>query len=213
MARNRKEKTPKKIPLAQPDRSGPSQATLLDIAEQRGLLKTYDGQPDTSSLENRIRFTEEADKEALVGRVGESVLRSISLTMLHFTMDVLVVHQYGADNIVWRDIVWRTVQAFPVIFLLMYFFHQHPTRSPVIPPLSPKALHVTHQVLFFIGAVAAGCYLIHITNMHGYYAVMKTSPPLGCLWIWSVIELDLTPAVGSLLWCVVFLKWGGYNYL
>lgn len=119
----------------------------------------------------------------------------------------------------------RSVLAFPkywnswlivisaVIFLLMYFFHQHPTRSPVIPPLAPKALHITYQTLFFIGSVSAGCYLIYITNVHGYYAVMKQSPPLGCLWVWSVIELDLIPAVGSLLWCVVFLKWGGYNYL
>lgn len=103
--------------------------------------------------------------------------------------------------------------AFIVIFLLMYLFHQHPTRSPVIPPLSKKALHITSQTLFFTGAVSAGCYLIFITNKHGYYAVMKQSPPLGCLWIWSVVELDLVPAVGSLLWCVVFLKWGGYDYL
>ncbi|KAK0123696.1 hypothetical protein ONS95_008706 [Cadophora gregata] len=211
MARHRKEKTPKKIPLSQPDRSGPSQATLLDIAEQRGLLKTYDGQADSSSLEGRAG--EEADTEALVGRLGESVLWSISLTMLHFTLDVLISHQYGADSIVWQDIMWRALQAFPVIFLLMYFFHQHPTPSPVIPPLAPKALKITYQTLFFVGSVSAGCYLIYITNMHGYYAVMKQSPPLGCLWIWSVIELDLVPAVGSLLWCVVFLKWGGYNYL
>lgn len=110
MARHRASK-PKAIPLAQPDRSGPSQATLLDIAEQRGLLKTYDGQPDTSSLEGRVR--EEEEKEALVGRLGESVLWSISLSMLHFTLDVLISHQYGADSIVWRDIVWRAVQAVP----------------------------------------------------------------------------------------------------
>ncbi|CZT52594.1 uncharacterized protein RSE6_13943 [Rhynchosporium secalis] len=216
MARHRTPKTPKPIPLVQPDRSGPSSATLLEIAEQRGLLKTYDGQPDTSSLRSRIQFPPkdaDADAEALVGRLGESVLWSISLTMLHFTLDVLISHQYGADSIVWRDICWRTVQAFPVIFLLIYLFHQHPSRSPVIPPLSPKLLHLTHQILFFIGSVTAGCYLIYITNEHGYYAVMKTSPPLGCLWVWSVIELDLVPAVGSLLWCVVWLKWGGYDYL
>ncbi|CZT10785.1 uncharacterized protein RAG0_15148 [Rhynchosporium agropyri] len=190
MARHRTPKTPKPIPLVQPDRSGPSSATLLEIAEQRGLLKTYDGQPDRSSLGSRVQFPPK-DAEALVGRLGESVLWSISLTMLHFTLDVLISHQYGADSIVWRDICWRTVQAFPVIFLLIYLFHQHPSRSPVIPPLSPKLLHLTHQILFFIGSVTAGCYLIYITNEHGYYAVMKTSPPLGCLWVWSVIELDL----------------------
>lgn len=109
MARNRKEKSPK-IPLSLPDKSGPSQATLLDIAEQRGLLKTYDGKTDTAQLGSRIR--PEKDEEPLVGRIGESVMWSISLTMLHFTMDVLVSHQYAVE-IVWRDLVWRSLQAFP----------------------------------------------------------------------------------------------------
>lgn len=115
MARHRNSKAPK-IPLSQPDRSGPSptQQTLLDIAEQRGILRDYAGKPDTASFESRVRG--EDDGEALVGRLGESALWSISLTMLHFTLDVLISHQYGADSIVWAQIVWRAVQALPSMF-------------------------------------------------------------------------------------------------
>jgi len=72
---------------------------------------------------------------------------------------------------------------------------------------------VLHQIFFFSGSVAAGCYLIHITNEHGYYAIMKQAPPLGCLWIWSVIELDVLWASASLLCCIIFLKYGGYGFL
>ena len=103
MGRNKKEKDVK-IKLAHPDRSGPdpSQETLLEIAEKRGLLKA---QQDTE---------EGLDEsgEPLVGRLGESILWSISLTMLHFTLDVLVANQY-AVAIKWPALFARTAQAFP----------------------------------------------------------------------------------------------------
>jgi hypothetical protein len=208
-----------KIKLAQPNRSGPdpSQETLLEIAEKRGLLKAQ--QAAEEGLDE--------SGEPLVGRLGESLLWSISLTMLHFTLDVLVANQY-AVAIKWPALVARTAQAFPstlqsspsrptltgpVILLLFYSFHPHPSPPIFLPRLSTRIQPLLHQLLFFVSSVAAGCYLIYITNMHGYYAVMKQAPPLGCLWIWSVIELDIFWATGSLIFCVLFLKYGGYSFL
>ena len=103
MGRNKKEKDAK-IKLAHPDRSGPdpSQETLLEIAEKRGLLKAQ--QAAEEGLDE--------SGEPLVGRLGESILWSISLTMLHFTLDVLVANQY-AVAIKWPALFARTAQAFP----------------------------------------------------------------------------------------------------
>lgn len=42
---------------------------------------------------------------------------------------------------------------------------------------------------------------------------MKQAPPLGCLWIWAVIELDLLWASASLLCAGAFWKYNGYSYL
>jgi hypothetical protein len=101
MARQRKEKEPK-IKLKQPDRSGPdpSEETLLSIANQRGILKTPEDEP------------RDKQDEPLVGRFADSILWSISLTMLHFTLDVLVTHQYAVE-ISWPVIFKRAAQAFP----------------------------------------------------------------------------------------------------
>jgi len=60
-------------------------------------------------------------------------------------------------------------------------------------------------------SVTSGCYLIHITNNYGYLAVMKQSPPLGCLWVWSVIELNLHWAVLSLAGAGYFMWSRGYK--
>jgi hypothetical protein len=67
------------------------------------------------------------------------------------------------------------------------------------------------QGIFFATAVIAGCYLVYTTNRHGYLAVMKQAPPLGCLWVWSVIELDLLWALPSLAVTAVYMWQGGYG--
>lgn len=105
MGKSLKERKDAKFKLKQPDRSGPdpSHQTLFDIAEQRGLLKPQPGD----------KFEEaEEDEEPLIGRLGDSILWSISLTMLHLTLDVLVSHQYAVE-LEWPVIMVRTVQAFP----------------------------------------------------------------------------------------------------
>ena len=108
MGKSAKERKDAKFKLKQPDRSGPdpSQQTLLDLAEQRGLLKTQPGE--------KADDLELADDEPLVGRLGDSILWSLSLTMLHFTLDVLVSHQYAIE-IEWPMVVKRAAQAFPGI--------------------------------------------------------------------------------------------------
>ncbi|KAI9733198.1 MAG: hypothetical protein M1818_007316, partial [Claussenomyces sp. TS43310] len=102
---NREGDDPSKIRFVQPDRSGPrpDQETLLDIAQAQGLFHKakQDGQQEPE--------TDEADP--LIGRTGESVMWSISLSMLHFTFDVLVQHQYAVD-IQWPSTCKRGLQAF-----------------------------------------------------------------------------------------------------
>ena len=219
MARNRKEP---KIKLQQPDRSGPdpSHQTLLDIAEQRGLLD------DLATNKGEVGSP---DEEALVGRAGDAILWSTSLTMVHFTLDVVVANQYAVD-IEWPKMFSRTLQSFPsqsilihsalvcvshkcsVIFFLFYIFHPHQEPLPFLPRLfSTRIQPLLHQLLFFFGAVFAGSYLIHITNVHGYYAIMKEAPPIGTLWIWCMVELSLLWALVSLVCFGVVLKVGQYS--
>jgi hypothetical protein len=106
MGKSAKERKDAKFKLKRPDRSrpDPSHQTLLDLAEQRGLLKPQLGEEADNE--------ESEDDEPPVGRLGESILWSLSLTMLHFTLDVLVSHQYAVE-IEWPAITTRAAQAFP----------------------------------------------------------------------------------------------------
>ena len=58
---------------------------------------------------------------------------------------------------------------------------------------------------------AAGCYMVHAVNKESYFAVMKQVPPLGALWIWAIIELDLVCAVLNLATVAGFSWYYGYT--
>ena len=79
------------------------------------------------------------------------------------------------------------------------------------PKLFEERVKPLRQAVFFLASVGAGCYLIHVSNRFGYLAVMKQAPPLGCLWLWAVVELDLPWAVLSLAAAALFLWHGGYD--
>lgn len=114
MARKRN-KSPQGIKMKQPDRSGPSEKTLLDLAQQQGLFAKAKQREDTLRGNASPAATEaEDDSEPLppiVERIFETLLWTVSLSTLHFTLDVLVQNQYAAD-ISWPKIITRAGQAF-----------------------------------------------------------------------------------------------------
>lgn len=108
MARQRKEKSVKDIKLKQPDRSGPTEKTLFEIAEEKQLF---------ARLQQRERELRAEKKEPEIEvmspgaeRVLDAGLWTATLAMLHFTFDVLAQHQYGTQ-IKWPMVCIRTARA------------------------------------------------------------------------------------------------------
>ncbi|KAK1992120.1 hypothetical protein LX36DRAFT_589066 [Colletotrichum falcatum] len=230
MAKKGKEKKVKdagSIPLAQPDRSGPSEATLLQLAQERGLFKQADEDPrnknkkvpkgavriDKPGKEGSSDDDDEDDDEAELSpameRVMDTLLWTVSLAVVHGTLDVLVQNQY-AKEIEYPVVVGRTLAAFLVLSFLFYNLHAHPTSPSLVPGLPLSFQHPIRQAVFFVASTWAGCHLIYITNKFSYLHVLKQAPTLGCLWIWSVLELDLAFAVASLAAAGAYLVQGGY---
>ncbi|KAI9709592.1 MAG: hypothetical protein M1820_003352 [Bogoriella megaspora] len=183
------------IPLAYPDTSGPKGKTLLDIAAERhpGLVNE-DTETETITIN---AFAEEEDP---LGAFGQALFLASTLSMLHFTLDVLVYHQYR-QNIEWLEITKRTAIVLPQLLFVAYLAH---TKSVSRHPIAK-------QIFFVTVTIASGCYLIMSTNEYGYFAVMKRAPPVGTLMIWSVIETDLMFALPSLAVVAVYLWYSGYT--
>jgi len=206
MARNRKKNTSNtsdgksftndegvtftEIPMQMPNYgSAPTGKTLLDIIEEK-RPRNASGTPIGA---------EEEDEEEIFGLGANTFFFVVPLVILLFWLDVLVHIQYRQET-EWKLIFGRCAKALPVMYGIHYFFH-------------PRRSWVTVR-LFLLGmSVAAGCYIVRAVNVYGYYFVMKKTPPLGTLWIWAVIEMDLMGAVASVAGVMAYTWYYGYSIL
>ncbi|KAF2138754.1 uncharacterized protein K452DRAFT_290403 [Aplosporella prunicola CBS 121167] len=187
------QRTPSDIPLAQPDRSGPKGKTLYDLAEERMAELQKQGQPFAKAPAG-------SDDEDF-GPKAEALLWAFSLTMVHLTLDVLVHNQYR-EEIAWAEVWKRTAVVLPSMWLIIYLFH------------TKTALKFTlfRQLVYLGIACAGGCYCVYVGNTFGYFAVMKQTPPVGTLWIWSVVEMQKWYALTSIIVVGLYTLWNGYGF-
>ncbi|KAL7917684.1 hypothetical protein ACQKWADRAFT_324434 [Trichoderma austrokoningii] len=207
MAKNRKEKP---IKLRQPDRSGPSEQTLLQLAAEQQLFKKAAKRERQLAGNEDDDDDDEAQMSPGAERFLEALLYTATLTTLHVTFDVLVMNQYGTA-IKWDRVVQNAGRAFIAFFILFYILHPSEPHATLIPGLPRRFQRPLRQLLFFAASCVAGCALVYTTNSKGYLANMKRAPPLGCIWLWAVVELDLPWAVLSLAVTAVYLWANGYS--
>ncbi|KAK6350134.1 hypothetical protein TWF696_006380 [Orbilia brochopaga] len=152
-------------------------------------------QRDASSKKKLVdSIPDEEEDVEVIGDVGQTFFFSIPLTMLLCAFHILVQKQY-LQEMDYGEIVSRSIKSFFPIWFILYL--THPRRElPIM------------QMIFTAAAVASGCWMVYNVNMHGYYALMKMVPPLGTILVYSVIEMELLPAVLSLA-CIGVYTW--YN--
>ncbi|KAK3680130.1 hypothetical protein LTR78_000507 [Recurvomyces mirabilis] len=194
-----------KLKLSQPNRSGPTEKTLLDLYEEKKSLLTK-GQPfdegaDQTVMDEGGNILEAGlgDGEP-IGPIGQAIFWTFTLGMMHFTFDVLVHNQYKQE-MEWTPIFQRTATIIPVLFLMVYLL-----RSELA-----ARFDTAKQLFYLVVAVASGCYTIQVTNEYDYFYVMKQTPPLGTLWIWSVIEMKLAYGAASVACNLAYLWWKNYT--
>jgi hypothetical protein len=185
--------------LKHPDLSGPKGKTLFELAEER--QKELDKASGRVRVKDNASSTSPDEDEAAIGPLGDALLYSTSMGALHLTLDVIVYSQYRED-VVWGEIFKRAGTAMPVFVLLVYLTHVNLAyRFPIL-----------RDVAFCIGSIFAGCYLVYSGNKHGYFNVMKAAPPVGTLWIWSVVEMSLPYAALNAATVLGYVWYKGFEF-
>lgn len=187
-------------PWLRPDRANAARARRPPFAPRRAragraaILRL----PGHAALHARRAGAEPVRRRHLV--VGRGHARRAGLSRC-----VLSVFSAGAGT----DKVFSFSRTRPVFVVLFYVLHPHASDPTLVPGLPGPWQGALRQALFFAASAAAGCYLVHITNAYGYYAVIKQAPPVACLWVWAVMELDLPQAVLSLLVAGAYMRYKG----
>jgi len=225
------------IPLAQPNRSpsAKSPKTLIEIAAEKQAQLDPKGQkfsgsnirpenvvqveigedgkvipnPALKSLETAAGDAEESEETPWL----DVILLATSLGAIHFTLEVLTVHQYSQE-LHFPPIFAHTIfTAFPSLMLVISLFHG------LLLPISmggfskPVQEWVTslRSLVYMVIANLSGCYLIYLTNDKGYYAVMKNAPAVGTIWVWAVLESGLFGALAGAIGPGAYAWWYGYG--
>ncbi|TGZ84341.1 hypothetical protein EX30DRAFT_393846 [Ascodesmis nigricans] len=216
------------LPLSLPDRTRkpPSETghkTLLDLIDDRRveLGLTPDGPPvapsnlttkrgeavrippgealDVGNKDDGHKSATEITTDELFGPGMQTFFYVVPLLTVLFWLDYLVYLQYRQE-IAWADITSRCVKGAPAIFIIHYF--THPRRNNPFVQAGLLAL-----------SIGCGAFIVQSVNDAGYFAVMKRAPPLGTLWVWSVVEMNLWLDVLSCVLVGAFTWWGGYHIL
>ncbi|KAL1976570.1 hypothetical protein VTN31DRAFT_2852 [Thermomyces dupontii] len=235
------------IPLAYPSTVDGSSVriggkTLIEIAEERqrelrerqqqqtqsnknngpdpGLRTTWTKIP--SGGQNKDKEEEQGEGDVVMTAIVETLLSSLPLTTLHFTLSLLAAHQYAMTIEYGRLFRETVLVAFPILTALVALAHGHVPLFPGFSALIKKKKKKKREsfwspslptlVLYLPLAVVLGCYLIRMTNEDPYYFVMKKAPSIGTLWVWAVLEMDTSVAlIGAfvlpLVWGVVYMRY------
>ncbi|KAL8966772.1 MAG: hypothetical protein Q9183_003218, partial [Haloplaca sp. 2 TL-2023] len=170
------------VPLAHPKQDTPKGKTLLEIAQERQLLQTTD-ESNPAYTTHRINedgtITDITDASDVSTPYLDVFLYSTSLILLHFTLNLLVHHQFATERPSLVPLFLSTTVFSPAPWLIIL----------LVALLHPRAAHPAMQALFAGMALTAGAWLVQASNEDPYLAVMKKAPALGTLWIWAVVEL------------------------
>ena len=202
--------TIQEIPLKQPDRSGPKQPTLFDLAAEREaeLHKQIPGykakkakDSSAAAVNNGLQpelETAEADDALLT-----AILYGLTLTTVHITLDILTWHQY-AQELDYKSLIKRNIKStLPLSILLVYIFHA--------PWFGLTRFEWLRQTLFFCAAAGSGIYVIYLCNDAPFLAVMKRVPPVVTLALWAVLEMGPLSSVASICLVLITSLWQGWK--
>ncbi|KAG8923497.1 hypothetical protein FRC02_011103 [Tulasnella sp. 418] len=177
---------PETIPLSKPTKEDIPIEEQLRLINESGLVQKIprkDNAPDSSE-----------ESSDLPDEIFHAILLIIPFSFLYLCLDI-VIHQQYAQHPTWSEEITRMVKNVPILSVFIFYSNRH------------KSTQLGQALLFALSVIAGVC-MIYQVNHAAWGVAMQQCPPLGTLWIYTIVQLDLLPAVLSL--GVVF---GGVRYL
>ncbi|KAF8165427.1 hypothetical protein B0H34DRAFT_689146 [Crassisporium funariophilum] len=200
MARKRKGNAPDAFTVTSPSkmplRPAPDKP-LVEISEdeqwrlidQSGILN------EASLLQTEQTATVNVEEITLFDEVFNAVLLIIPFSSLLLLMEILIRHQYGRRASL-EDILDRMLPGVPILSLFIFYTTRYKYNRRM-------------QVLLFAISTLVGCRMIYQLDSASWLVNMSQCPPMATVWVYTIVQLDLGPAVVSLATVGMFVWWKG----
>jgi len=117
------------------------------------------------------------------------------VSFLLLMMYILIHFQYG-QHPSWDIISGRMFTSVPILAIFVFYTNRYKRTRWA-------------QASFFVLSVASGTRMIYQVNYANWLVNMQQSPPLGTIWVYTIILLDLGPAVLALGAVGLWVWWTG----
>ncbi|TDL29354.1 hypothetical protein BD410DRAFT_758137 [Rickenella mellea] len=191
MARRQKNK----LPLAKPEDIEIPEEEQWRLINSSGVLNAApQAQVQTSKPD------EEADDGfVLCDELFNTVLLIIPLSFMLVLMEILVHRQYSQP--VTLGVIWdRMVSGIPIMSVFIFYTNRHKANRRV-------------QLFLFILSLIVGARMIYNINKANWTTVITQCPPLATIWVYTIVQLELLPAVGGLAIVGAWTWWNGLKLI
>lgn len=125
--------------------------------------------------------------------IFNAMLLIIPFSGILLLMEILIRQQYGKETPM-EVVLDRMVPGVPILSLFIFYTTRYKSYRRL-------------QTLIFIISVGVGSRMLWLLNNASWLVNMRQCPPLATVWIYTVLQLDLELAVGSLVVVGGFVWW------
>ncbi|KAM6495961.1 hypothetical protein JOM56_008667 [Amanita muscaria] len=161
----------------------------LRLVRESGILQEIDRASPNQPI------NDDPEEMPLSEEIFHAVLLITPFSFLLLLMNILIHFQYGREPSLW-DLADRMVTGIPILSVFIFYTMRY---KP----------HRRMQTFLFALAILAGCRMLFIVNHKPWLVNMRQCPPLATLWIYAIVQLELGPAVVSLIVVGAFVWWNG----
>ncbi|KAH9007005.1 hypothetical protein EDB86DRAFT_2869499 [Lactarius hatsudake] len=174
-----------------------SEEEQLRLIEQTGILKEIpvSGQRHEASSTTPRADVDDDEDYPLAEEIFVATTLLIPMSFLLLMMYILVHFQYGQQPS-WDIITNRMLSSVPILAIFIFYTNRYKHRRWA-------------QAGFFILSVLSGTRMIYQVNYSNWLLNMQQCPPIGTIWVYTVLQLDLGPAALALSTVGVWVWWTG----
>ncbi|GLB33720.1 hypothetical protein LshimejAT787_0106040 [Lyophyllum shimeji] len=157
-----------------------SGTTVIPEDEQWRLI-------NDSGVLNKIRSARDDSGEEESASLPEEIFNAITIiipaSFLLLLMEILIHFQYGKHPTL-HAVVDRMLPGIPILSIFIFYTTRYKS-------------HPAMQVFLFALGVLSGGRLLYLLDRGSWFVNMQQCPPLATVWVYTIVQLNLLPAVST----------------
>ncbi|KLO16322.1 hypothetical protein SCHPADRAFT_823341 [Schizopora paradoxa] len=169
------------------------------LIDQSGILSNI---PKPDAKDSKPKSEEDESSEPFspfCEEIFQSMLLIIPMSSLYYMM-IIMAHRQYAQEITKGYLLEHLLTSIPLLSVFIFYTTRHKADQRM-------------QVALTILSIISGCRLIYVVNRTNWTVIMRQCPPLGTMWVYTVVQLELGKAVAALAAVAGYVQWTGLKII